>query len=937
MRLLVTEKPSVAASVARALNCGNKHDGYFEGNGYIVTFAYGHLLELKDCKDYDPSMEVWALDKFPFIPINFEYKVRTDPETKQPSKIAVKQLKVIKELVNRADVVEVINACDYDLEGMNIFTNICSFLNVKKPCYRLQLNEWTTNEILSGLRRLIPMSQLRNQQDAGLCRQHADWCLGINFTSVSTLQFTLGNSKGKRPLSIGRIIMPTLKLLYDRDMAIRNFRPQKYYELKAVFNTAKGEYEGLLINGSKSLGGPINTRFDSIDAINKAIIEIKGKTAFVFDKTVKREKENPPLLFNLNDLEGYITSEYSGWTSDKVDKIAQALYEGKGNGGFISYPRTRSRHLEDTPEFIAKVKNVLNILKKGLSYENEIQFHAKSRVFDSSKVDSHGAIIPTYVIPTGLSSDEQLVYDAIVKRFLAQFMPPAEYESTQIITQVVGTPSNRLFVTKDRVLVSEGWQKLYSKTVQKTGLPSVNKGDNASIKSLEPLHKETQPPKHYSEKTLFKAMETCGKHTNGNDNGGGNGQADDGIDDKILTAVLSGYEIGTPATRSETLKKMIDIGYVRRNGKSLLITNMGIRLIEVFPVQELVDLDFTGKLQQALTDIEKGKHTRDEVMQVIKHLTVNGVEQIKQTQGVVADYSDGTDIKVLGVCPECGEDVVESDKGYGCSAWREGCNFVIWKRNAFLVRFGIKQVDKSTVVDLLNSPDGIEIKTRTAVIFTKLIKKDGRYNLEFEVKEQKKVIVGKCPECGSDVVSNKKAFSCSNNDCDFVIWKNDRFLAKFKKKPTETMVKTLLDKGSVFVKGLQSPKAGKGKFDCTLRLEKHGGYWNFKMEFDNANTGSRSAKDSEAVVGRCPECGGDVIESGSVFKCSDFGCGFRLYKNDMFMAKFNKTLTKSIVKKLLRDKRVFIKGFYSKNKKKYFDANVVLQKEGEYWNFKFEF
>ena len=155
MRLLVTEKPSVAASVASALNCGNKHDGYFEGNGCIVTFAYGHLLELKDCKDYDPSMEVWALDKFPFIPINFEYKVRTDPETKQPSKIAVKQLKVIKNWLTGLTLE--VNACDYDLEGMNIFTNICSFLNVR-ACYRLQLNEWTTNEILSGLRRLIPIS-----------------------------------------------------------------------------------------------------------------------------------------------------------------------------------------------------------------------------------------------------------------------------------------------------------------------------------------------------------------------------------------------------------------------------------------------------------------------------------------------------------------------------------------------------------------------------------------------------------------------------------------------------------------------------------------------------------------------------------------------------------------------------------------------------------
>lgn len=924
-RLFIAEKPNVAVNIAKALNCTTRKDGYFEGNGNIVTFAIGHLLELKDSVDYDPSMEVWTLDKFPFIPDKFEYKVRTigSGKEKKVDKGAEKQLKIIKSLVNRNDVTEVVNACDDDREGSLIFKVIADYLKINKPILRMKLNEWTPSEINNAIKKLLPNSQDIHRQIAGECRQHADFTIGINFTSTATCQYARGRGN---PLSIGRVVLPTLRLIYDRDMEIKNFKPQKFYELKAIFDTAKGRYEGLLINRKKE------TRFDEFKDIILIQNEISQKDAFVKEKSIKRSKQNAPSLFNLNDLEGYITSKYSGWTSDKVDKIVQILYEGKGNGGFISYPRTKSRHLESTNEFINKTKKVLETLKKGLPYENEINFHTDKRVFDSSKVDGHGAIIPTYIVPTGLSKDEQLVYDAIVKRFLAQFMPPAEYENTEIYTQINGTELERLFITKGKILISEGWQKLYGKESQDEVLPPIEQGDKATIHSLEPLTKETQPPNHYTEKTLFKAMETCGKKVKDSDS--------DDMDEEILSAILSGYEVGTPATRSSTLKKMRSIGYVELKGKSLIITELGIRLIETFPVYELMDLDFTGKLEKTLSDIEKGKHTKEEFMEVIKNLTIKGVEKIKNKKGLVVDYNvqreKQIEAKTIGTCPECGKPILEGTKGYGCSGWKEGCKFVIWKDNPFLAKFGIKAVDKKTVKALLENPEGIEIRVNSTTILARLVKEDNKFNIKFEINE-KKFSLGKCPECGKNVVVNSKAFTCEDRNCNFVIFKNDKFLAKYNKKPTEAMIKSLLNSGAVLVKGMQSPNEGKGKFYCTLKLEKNGQYWNFKMVFDDKEKATSASNNSEKVVGKCLECGRDVIESKNVYKCSNNNCNFILFKKDKFLATFKKQLTNSIVSELLKSQKARVEGFYSQKKSKNFDADLVLFKNGQYWNFKLQF
>ncbi|NBI07553.1 type IA DNA topoisomerase [Senegalia massiliensis] len=805
MRLFIAEKSSVALNLARTLNC-EKKNGYYEGNGNVITYARGHLLELKDSVDYDPSMEVWSLDKFPFIPEKYMYKIKTDRKSKKVDLWCKKQIGIIKKLINRDDVIEVVNAFDYDREGSLIFFLLNAFLGNKKKTYRMTLNEWTPDAIRSNISTMKLNSNYRNQEIAGLCRQQADWTLGINFTSVSTLKYTKG--RGKYPLSIGRVILPTLKLIHDRDMEINNFVSKDYYELKSTFTTDKGNYDGTLFIDN-------NTKFNDKRILENIKNKITGKSAFIKDKKIETSNKNSPSLFNLNDLQGYITSKYNGWTADKVARIAQSLYEGNGKGGYISYTRTKSRHLESNPEFINKTEKVLEILKGNSPYKNDIKFHNKKTVFDSSKVDGHGAIIPTYIIPKELNSDEMLIYNEIKNRFLSQFMPPAKYENTKIITQIKDT--DVLFKTTGRILISEGWLKLFDKDVQEDMLPQIDNGENVNVDKLNILTKQTKPPRHYTTKTLFETMENCGKKVDSN-----------AENDSMLSNVLSGYEIGTQPTRASTLSKMNDIGYVKMKGKNILITDIGINLINLFPVKELMDVDFTGKLEKTLSDIEKGKFTKKQFMGIIKNLTIKGVNQIKQSEGVVIDFANEMTKNSVGSCPACSKPIVESKKGYGCSGWKEGCTFVIWKKNAFLSKFGITTITKKNAAALIENKDGVIFGIKGINIKTKVIKKNDKYELEFDVEKKQIQSLGKCPECNKNVVENTKAYTCEDRNCNFVIFKNDKFLAKFSKKPTKTMVKSLLNKNEFHMKNL---KGEKGDFECVLKLKKNGKYWGYEMNY----------------------------------------------------------------------------------------------------------
>ena len=714
MKVILAEKPSVAKTIASFLKANTRRDGYFEGNGYIVTYAFGHLVSLYDMKDYDKEKYSgsWKMANFPFIPAD-KFKFKVD-DSKQ------KQFNIIKELLNRDDVEYVINATDNDREGELIAFLIFLLAKNKKPVKRILVNEWTPQDITRGLENLKDEEDMRNLQAAGYTRLITDWLIGINFTSVATLKY--GNGK---LLNIGRVILPTVKLVYDRDMEIKNFVPKTYFEIEGNFKCANGTYKGKLIKGKE-------TKFDTEEEAMAVIDSITSKNGVISSKKVTKSKEYAPKLFSLTSLQGYITSKYSHFTSDKVLNVCQSLYEGKGKGGYITYPRTDSVYLEES--LTDKASQTLNRLKHGLPYEDKIKFAKTKRVFDSSKVDSHSAIIPTYIVPNSLTPDEQIVYQAIKDRFIANFMPPAEYENTEIKTDV----DDSVFLTKGKVLKVKGYLEVYNKEQKNDLLPSMEKGENVEVLEILPLKKQTTPPKSYTEDTLLKAMKNCGKN----------------VDDEDL--VLAGYSIGTSATRGDVLKKIAQVGYVNKKGKSYYITDLGINLVEIFPVKDLFDVDYTGKLEKSLSDIQKGQFSRKEYLLNIMNFIVKNVNLIKYD----APKKINTDAYVYD-----------------------------------------PKTKKST------SKSQLEAKA------TKAAKASSKKSSS----KTDNTSLGKCPVCGSDVVETEKGFLCTNyQTCKYGIFKDDKYLALFKKKPNKTMVKSILKKGEAKVKSLTDKNGN--KFDAILTV-----------------------------------------------------------------------------------------------------------------------
>ncbi|MDU1203990.1 MAG: DNA topoisomerase [Clostridiales bacterium] len=724
MKVILAEKPSVAKTIASFLGAKTRRDGYFEGNGYIVTYAFGHLVSLYDMKDYDKEKYSgsWKMANFPFIPAD-KFKFKVD-DSKQ------KQFNIIKELLNREDVEYVINATDNDREGELIAFLIFLLAKNKKPVKRILVNEWTPQDITRGLENLKDEEDMRNLQAAGYTRLITDWLIGINFTSVATLKY--GNGK---LLNIGRVILPTVKLVYDRDMEIKNFVPKTYFEIEGNFKCANGTYKGKLIKGKE-------TKFDTEEEAMAVIDSITSKNGVISSKKVTKSKEYAPKLFSLTSLQGHITSKYSHFTSDKVLSVCQSLYEGKGKGGYITYPRTDSVYLEES--LTDKASQTLNRLKSGLPYEDKIKFAKTKRVFDSSKVDSHSAIIPTYIVPNSLTPDEQIVYQAIKDRFIANFMPPAEYENTEIKTDV----DDSVFLTKGKVLKVKGYLEVYNKEQKNDLLPSMEKGENVEVLEILPLKKQTTPPKSYTEDTLLKAMKNCGKN----------------VDDEDL--VLAGYSIGTSATRGDVLKKIAQVGYVNKKGKSYYITDLGINLVEIFPVKDLFDVDYTGKLEKSLSDIQKGQFSRKEYLLNIMNFIVKNVNLIKYD----APKKINTDAYVY------------------------------------------------------------DPKTKKALSKSQLEAKATKAAKASSKKSSSKTdntSLGKCPVCGSDVVETDKGFLCTNyQTCKYGIFKDDKYLALYKKKPNKTMVKSILKKGEAKVKSLTDKNGN--KFDAILTYQKNqNGYFSW--------------------------------------------------------------------------------------------------------------
>lgn len=678
-KVIIAEKPSVARNIADAFNIKKRKDGYFEGEEYLITWAFGHLLQLFDAKDYDENMKGWRMEKFPFIPEVFRYKIKQDSLNRNMiDKGAEKQIKIIKGLIDREDVEYIISATDFDREGQVIADEIFLYFSEKKPVYRLLLNEWTPDEVKKGMEKLKPNEEMKSLQDAGIGRQWADWIIGINLTSVATIKYKLNDGQ---ILNIGRVLLPTLKIIYDRDKEIENFKSSAYYKLNGTFKTSKNEeFEGTYYENNSE-------KFEDKKVLDEIKEKIKDKNAEIIEKQTERKKEYPPFLFNLSNLQGYITSKYKGWTSDKVLKVAQSLYEKK----FITYPRTGSMALEES--LVDRTRNVLEKLKVGLPYEDQVKFVKNKRVFDNSKVESHSAIVPTYMKPNNLTEDERIVYTAVKNRFIMQFMPVAEFEETKITSKINNPDVKGVFISKGKVQIIEGWRVVEKIDSKDTILPMVNEKEIVDLVDSKINKVTKKPPKKHTEKTLLRVMETCGKSFK-----------EDAEEDseEMMASILSGFSIGTPATRAETIKKLKDVGYITTKGKSLTCTELGRTIVEIFPVKELLDLEYTGKLEKTLSDIERGKVKKEDFLNLIKNFTIQGVKAIKNDDSMAKHFKveapEG--VEILGKCPNCGNPVIEGERGFGCVNWKNGCKYTIWKNDKYISSFG-KQVTPQMVKLLL--------------------------------------------------------------------------------------------------------------------------------------------------------------------------------------------------------------------------------------------
>lgn len=623
MKVILTEKPSVARDIAAHLGAKERHDGYFQGNGFQVTWAFGHLIALKDPHDYDPALKKWSLATLPFIPQQFELKVLEDSGVR-------KQFGVIKKLFKGAS--ELICATDAGREGELIFRYILTVTQeTQKPWKRLWLSSLTEEALGKAFQALKRGQEYDNLYFAARCRSEADWIVGLN----ATRNFTVRYGKGKILWSVGRVQTPVLALIVNRDHEIAHFKPETFWEVSTKYREVTFKLKA--------------ERFKSKDEAAAVVAKVKDHPFVVEKVGAKKENENPPQLFDLTELQREMNRKLSLSAADTL-QIAQTLYEQK----FITYPRTDSRYL--TTDMKPQVAQVLESLKKVKPTEitpltlTALPF--SSRVINDKKVTDHHAIIPTGKLPTNLPMPSQAIYDAIATRLIAVFYPPCIKE----LTTVDGVSNQEPFQAKGVVILQEGWTALYPKKGEEKKdsdeLPPFQKGESGPHFPFVTEGK-TKPPAHYSENALLGAMETAGKL----------------VDDEALKEALKEKGIGTPATRASIIETLLKRNYIKREGKSLVATNLGNYLIALIQDPNLKSPELTGEWEAKLKEIEKGKLSAPQFMQQIAQFTkqlISGSDLSKVNEAL------------YGPCPLCKNPVIKGKKGYGCSKWKEGCTFVLW-------------------------------------------------------------------------------------------------------------------------------------------------------------------------------------------------------------------------------------------------------------------
>ncbi len=777
MKVILTEKPSVARDIAKCLNINNKRDGYFEGNGYQITWAFGHLVELKEPDEYNPAWKRWSLESLPIIPEQFGLKARGDAS-------AQKQLNTIKQLFKAAD--EIICATDAGREGELIFRYILSWAGcLQKPFKRLWISSLTDDAIRKGFDGLKDGHIYDGLYRAAKCRSESDWIVGLNATRLYTLKF--GGQGGL--WTIGRVQTPVLALIVQKDAEISNFVPKDFWELHALYRDTDFHY----------IGG----RFDHKVDAEALLSQVLGQDFKITEVKGKRESISPPLLYDLTDLQKDMSVRY-GLTADQTLTSAQQLYEKK----HITYPRTDSRCLSG--DMKSGMKPLLTKLRTHFGPQIEPldldKLALSSRIFNDAKVSDHHAIIPTTLLAGSLSGHETKVYEAIVQRFIAAFYPPCIKQITTVLgsihlplpraeEEIKDESSTVKFKTTGTIIESSGWQVLYKneatyqpdKTVKI--LPNFVQGETGPQQPSITQGKTT-PPKPYNEASLLSIMESAGKT----------------CDDEQLKEALKEKGLGTPATRASIIEVLIKRNYIQRQKKTLLSTESGRHLIAIIADDRLKSAAMTGEWEAKLKKIEHNDYDPDRFMDEITRFT----QKIK-------DQSDRPlyDQSRLGDCPLCGHPVIEGRKGYGCSDWKAGCQFVLWKQV-----YGLP-VTSDMACQLLQTNRTLHcyaIKLNDEIFNAQLtLNKQGETGYIKAESGQRSAVkegLADCPLCNGKIIETPKAYSCSEwrNGCKMTIWKTVAH-----KKITAAMAKKLLNEGETgLLKGFKSAKGT--EFEANLRL-----------------------------------------------------------------------------------------------------------------------
>nr|WP_321223492.1 DNA topoisomerase 3 [uncultured Psychroserpens sp.] len=745
MKVCIAEKPSVAREIAQVLGANSKRDGYYEGNGYAVTYTFGHLCTLMEPNDYKSYWKSWDLNNLPMLPEKFKTKVTNNSGIK-------KQFNIVKSLFDKADVV--INCGDAGTEGELIQRWVLDQANYKGKVQRLWISSLTTEAIKEGFQNLKSSKDYDNLYYAGFSRAIGDWLLGMNATRL----YTVKHGGYKQVLSVGRVQTPTLAMVVNRFKEIENFKPQPYWELQTMYRETLFAYE--------------DGRFLKMEDGEILANKVKEDDFEIVSITKKKGKEYAPKLFDLTGLQVYCNTKF-GFSADETLKIVQKLYEQK----VVTYPRVDTTFLPN--DVYPKVHGILAKLSKYTQITQPLlgkKIKKSAKVFNDKKVTDHHAIIPTG-IEINLQYNQQQVYDIIVKRFIAVFYPDCEVSNTTVI----GKAADVNFKTTGKEILKDGWKVVFkfgkspaSNTSDKDTLPKFEKGEKGPH---EPsfLEKQTKPPNQFTEASLLRAMETAGKQ----------------VDDDELRDLMKENGIGRPSTRANIIETLFKRQYIKRNKKQLLPTVTGVALIDTIQNELLKSAELTGLWEKQLKDIEKGDYSASLFIKNMKKMVDDLVYEVRSETNR-ANISQATVVKqrqaktktkkAAGItsenCPKCKNGhILKGKSAYGCSAFKSGCDFVMSFEN-----YG-KKISEKQFIRLLQKGSTVNLKgfTSETGVTEGLLRFDDNYKLVLEAKKGKVKISEdkksdtsndqlKCPKCkNGTVMRGKTAYGCSDykSGCDF--------------------------------------------------------------------------------------------------------------------------------------------------------------------------